>query len=170
MKLRVRHTCLIKDFSFYFWVLTDSETRRMMFDKKKHVWNYLFSPKCECKYICHILRDGKWKPISFVRFTKGKRDNEYWLAGAIPKKLQNSGKGIYAAVAFITVFFSQHPGAIIKSGSFLFNQRAYKTTLSIGFSLDKKDTSHFESSLTETQFSNDFVHHIKSKIDLLTQL
>lgn len=164
MTIRVRNTSFLRNPFFYLRVLSNSETQKLMFDRKILVWRYLFSPKYECKYICQSLRDGRWKSIALAQISKGE-DGVYWLAGAIPKDSFNSGNGLYAAVAIVSEFFKTHPDAVLKSGSFFFNKRAFRTTEAIGFRLEKKDDEHFESSITKEQFDNDFVRKIKNRIN-----
>ena len=107
MIIRVRKTSMLKDLPFYLKVLMNSETQTLMFDNKRLLWNYIFFYKYERKYICQSNNgNGRWKSIALAHFSKGKNINEYWIAGAIPKQSFNTGIGIYAAVAFVSEFFT----------------------------------------------------------------
>jgi hypothetical protein len=54
----------------------------------------------------------------------------------------------------------------VRSGAFLTNPRSFRTTSSIGFTLDKKDENHFENSITKDLFDNDFANRIKKRLEL----
>jgi len=148
-------------------VFLNQETQSLVFDRTSLLWRYVFSRSYECRYVCQQYVDNHWHSVAIAHFSKN-IDNEYWIAGAVPRRSFNSGIGIYTAVAFINEFFKEHPHAIVKSGSFISNVRAYRTTLSLGFVLDKKDDRHFESSLSKGQFNNEFVNKIRSRINLDT--
>ena len=165
MKFRIRKASLLRDLPFYIRVLRNKETQTLMFDRRSMVWSYIFLPKCKCKYVCQRFVNGHWESVSVAHFVKGQNE-VYWMSGAIPRELYNSGIGIYAAVAFLDSFFKSHPNAIVKSGAFLSNPRSFRTTTSIGFTLDKKDDNHFENSITKELFNNDFANKIKKRLDL----
>jgi hypothetical protein len=136
-----------------------------MFDRASLIWSYMFSPKYECRYVCQQFINGRWKSVSIAQFSKSK-DNIFWMSGAVPRELYNSGIGIYTAVAYLEKFFKTHPNAVVKSGAFLNNTRSFRMTQSIGFKLERQDDNHFESYITKEQFNNDFANRIKKRINL----
>lgn len=165
MKVYVRKTNYLKDLFFYIEVLLNPETKKMMFEGSGNLWRYFFPWRYYRRYVCIAKKNGKTVKIALAQFSKGK-PGEFWIAGAVNKESINSGMGIYAGIAFIDQFFKEQPSAIIKSGSFSFNERAYRTTLSFGFQLDTKDDKHFESSLTKEMFDNEFVRKIKERANI----
>lgn len=159
MRTTVRRYQWYRDFGFQFQIVTDSSIQHFMFDNKRKVVNYFLPWKYKVKYVCMMECDGIKKKIAMAKFSKVKGET-YSIAGFVPTKIQNRGYGIYAAVAIINHFFKSFPNAVVRSGSFSFNERAYKTTKSVGFQLDVHDENHFDSTLTSEQFNNDFVRKI----------
>ena len=160
MKTLVRPYHWYRDFWFQFQIVTDKSIQRFMFDDKRRVLGYFLPWKYEAKYICVLENDGVKRKIAMASFSQN-HDKTYSIAGFVPTKIQNRGYGIYAAVAIINHFFKSFPEAVVRSGSFSFNERAYRTTKSVGFQLDIQDDKHFDSTLTVDQFDNDFVRKIK---------
>lgn len=162
MKTLVRPYHWYRDFWFQFQIVTDKSIQRFMFDDKRRVLGYFLPWKYEAKYVCLLEHNGVKRKIAMAKFSQN-HDKTYSIAGFVPTKIQNRGYGIYSGVAFINHFFNYYPNAIIRSGSFAFNTRAFKTTKCMGFELKAQDENHFDSTLTSEQFDNEFVRTIKSR-------
>lgn len=159
MNTIIRPYVWYKDLWFQLQILTDKSIQYYMFDNMRGVLRYFMPWTYAVKYVCIIENNQKKKKISIATFTK-RKDGLYSIAGFIPTKMQNHGYGIYAGIAYVKTFFESHPNATIYSSSASYNERAYKTTKSMGFQLIIQDERHYASSLTREQFNNEFVKNI----------
>lgn len=165
MKTIVRPYKWYKDFIFQFQIFTDKSIQYYMFDNIWKTLDYLLPWKYEVKYICIMKDQEKMQKVAIAKFTK-ETNGVYAIAGFVPTNMQNRGLGIYAGIAVINHFFRSHPNAIIRSCSYAFNERAFKTTKCMGFKLNIQDERHYESILTKEFFDNDFVNKIKERVGI----
>lgn len=155
-----------KDLFFHFRIF-DRSVQHFMFDNKHMMLEYFFPRYFEKKYTIFRQIGKKKERISIISFLKDRREDVYWIDGFVPTRNQNKGLGIYAAVASLSKFFSEHPDCTVISSSYSFNTRAIRTTKSIGFTTIVQDDHHFEGSLTKQQFEdNEFVNLIKKRCNI----
>ena len=163
MRIYARKYKWYKDVFFQCHILFDKDIQKIMFDRRWHVIKYFKPSKNAEKYIAIKEHDGVKTRMGIIRFTRKTDENNYSIAGFIPKKQQNKGYGIFTAIACIGELFKRHPDCKVLSSSRASNMRAVRTTSSIGFEILVQDDKHFESSLTKDQFDNDFVRYLKKR-------
>ncbi|MCI6703359.1 MAG: hypothetical protein MR455_08605 [Prevotella sp.] len=137
-----------------------------MFDNKRKVFEYFKPGKFFVKYVVIREINGKKDKIAIVAFARGKRKEDFWIAGFVPTAMQNKGLGIYSGIAGLNELFKIKPSCTAFSASYSHNTRAVRATTSMGFHINVQDDKHFESSLTREQFDNDFVRQIKKRCNI----
>lgn len=166
MKIYARRYKWYKDLFFQCNILFDKSTQTIMFDKRWKVIKYFMPSKFMEKYIAIKEENGKRKRLGIGKFIRKNSEDNYWIAGYVPKKHQDKGYGIYAGIACINELFKHHPECTVYSASRSSNTRAVRTTTSFGFKILVEDDKHFESSITKEQFDNDFVRYIKKRSNI----
>ena len=167
MKIYARRYRWYKDLFFQCLILFDKDIQTTMFDKRWKIIKYFKPSKNMVKYIAIKEHNGKKTRMGIAKFTRKSLENNFWIAGLVPKKLQDKGVGIYAGIACINELFKKHPDCTVFSASRSSNMRAIRTTTSFGFKVLVQDDRHFESSLTKEQFDNDFVRYIKKRGNII---
>ena len=156
------------DYSFYSECFHNDEFQYMMYGsdplKLHQLEKYISRNDGDLKFVVSAEDRGDSFRVGFAHFYL-REDGRYSYVGGLHPAFFNSGIGVLASVAAISLFFDIYPNIALVTGIFKHNTRSLKIHLSLGFKQFRETEEKTILALNKEDFNNDFVRSIRTRID-----
>lgn len=126
--------------------------------------NYIDRNDRDYKFVVTLEKHSENVTIGFVHFYYYNENTYTFVGGLLPKYI-NSGLGVSASIAALSLLFEIKKHVSIETGIYKHNPRSLKIMLAIGFIITEEKKEKYILLLDNDGFNNDFVLNIRKKIN-----
>lgn len=155
------------DLPFYTECFQNKEFQYMLYGnsplKLCQLANYTAKNNKDYKFVFSSENEGVMVTLGFTHFYY-KIDNQYIYIGGIHPDYFNSGLGVSASIAALSLFYDFNGQASFETGIYKHNLRSLRLHLAIGFVITEESKEKYILSLDKEGFNNKFVFNVKKRI------